>query len=159
MRLSHILWQTIRWQRIRTCAHLLLWELQIYNSLLNNHRQENIRSHQKKDTHIQGQRRSPSKTAVGRKSHLESNPIPTRHAQRTKENLVRARRPHRDWARHASQGLSASCRGRVSGSLPRGQLDTTERLNWTELITHSSCYNTWKVFSEEEAYYVNIISV
>ena len=39
------------------------------------------------------------------------------------------------------------------------ELDMTEWLNWTELITHSSSYNTWKVFSEEEAYYVSIISV
>ena len=32
------------------CAHLLLQQLQNYNSLLNNHQQENVGSHQKKDT-------------------------------------------------------------------------------------------------------------
>ena len=32
--------------------------------------------------HIQGQRRSPSKMVGGANSHLESNPIPTRDAQR-----------------------------------------------------------------------------
>ena len=31
-----------RWQSRRTYTHLLLWELQNYNSLLNNHRQENV---------------------------------------------------------------------------------------------------------------------
>ena len=71
-----------KWQSRRTCAHLLLQELQNYNSLLNNYRQENVRSHQKKIPHIQGQRRSPSKTVGGAKSHLESNPITTRDTQR-----------------------------------------------------------------------------
>ena len=51
-----------RWQRKRACPHLLLWELQNYNSLLNNHWQENIESYQRKILHIQGQRRSPRKT-------------------------------------------------------------------------------------------------
>ena len=48
--------------------------------------------------HIQRQRRSPSKTIGREKSHLESNPIPTRDAQRAQTNLVRTRtqRPHRD---------------------------------------------------------------
>ena len=32
------------------CAYLLLQELQNYNSLLTNHRQDNVPSHQKKDT-------------------------------------------------------------------------------------------------------------
>ena len=32
--------------------------------------------------HVQGQRRSSSTTAEGVKSHLESNPIPAREAQR-----------------------------------------------------------------------------
>ena len=44
---SHI--EFPRWQSRRTCTHLLLRELQKYNSLLNNHRQENVGSHQKKD--------------------------------------------------------------------------------------------------------------
>ena len=39
-----------RWQNRRICAHLLLQELQNYNSLLNNHPLENVGSHQKKDT-------------------------------------------------------------------------------------------------------------
>ena len=51
-----------------------------------------------RDTHIQGQRRSPSKMVGGEKSHLASNPIPAREAQRAKRNLVctRTRRSHRD---------------------------------------------------------------
>ena len=63
-------------------THLLLRELQNYNSLLNNRLQENIGSHQKKIPYVQGQRRSPSKMVGGVKLHLESNPIPTRDAQR-----------------------------------------------------------------------------
>ena len=79
-------------------AHLLLGELQNCNFLLNSHQQENAGSHQKKIPHIQGQRRSPSKMVGGAKSHLESNPIPTRDAQRAQTNLVhtRTQRPHRD---------------------------------------------------------------
>ena len=48
--------------------------------------------------HIQGQRRSPSKIVGGASSHLESNQIPARDAQRAQTNLVRTRtqRPHRD---------------------------------------------------------------
>ena len=42
--------------------------------------------------------RSPSMMVGGEKSHLESNPIPTRDAQRAQTNLVhtRTRRLHRD---------------------------------------------------------------
>ena len=39
---------TRRWRSRRTCTHLLLRELQNYNSLLNNHQLENVGSHQKK---------------------------------------------------------------------------------------------------------------
>ena len=39
----------------------------------------------KKIPHIQGQRKSPSKVVGGAKSHLESNPIPTRDAQRAQK--------------------------------------------------------------------------
>ena len=74
--------------------------------------------------HVQGQRRSPSKTVGGANSHLESNPIPARDAQRAHTNLVctRTQRPHRDWDRTVSEHLlwrygSAvdCCRGRGSG--------------------------------------------
>ena len=54
-----------RWQSRRTCAHLLLQELQNYSLLLNNHQQENVGSHQKKIPQVQGQSRSHSKM-VGR---------------------------------------------------------------------------------------------
>ena len=63
-------------------THLLLQEIQNYNSLLNNRLQENVGPHQKKIPHFQGQRRSPSKMVGGVKLHLEPNPIPTRDAQR-----------------------------------------------------------------------------
>ena len=90
-----------RWWSRRRCTHLLLWERQNYNSLLNNHRLENVGSHHKKIPHVQGQRRSPRKTVRGAKLHLESNPIPARDTQRVQTKLVctRTQRPHRDWAR------------------------------------------------------------
>ena len=69
------------WQSRRTCAHLL-WELQNYTELLNNHWQENVGSHQKKIQHVQGQSRSSSKMVGGVKSRLESNPIRTRDTRR-----------------------------------------------------------------------------
>ena len=37
--------------------------------------------------HAQGQRRSPSKMVGGAKSHLESNPFPTRDSQMAKQTL------------------------------------------------------------------------
>ena len=48
--------------------------------------------------HIQGQRRSPSKTVGGAKSCLASNPTYARDAQRAQINLVyiRTQRPHRN---------------------------------------------------------------
>ena len=48
----------------------------------------------KKRPHIQGQRRNPSKMVGGVKLHLESNPLPTRYAQRAQINLVHTL--HRD---------------------------------------------------------------
>ena len=104
-----------RWQSRRMCTHLLLRELQNYNSLLNNHGQENVGSHQKKIAHIQGQRRSPSKMLGVVKSPLESNPIPTRDTWRAQTNLVctRTQRPHRNWA--------SPVEVRVSSGLLQGQ--------------------------------------
>ena len=92
---------TTRWRSRRTCAHLLLQELQNYNSLLNNCQQENAGSHQKKIPHVQEQMTSSSKTVGGVKSCLESNPIPARDTWKAQTNLVctRAQRPHRDWTR------------------------------------------------------------
>ena len=74
--------------------------------------------------HVQGQRRSPSKTVGGVNLWLESNPIPARDAQRAQTNLVdpETQRPHRDWERTVFEHLlwrygSAvdCCRGRGSG--------------------------------------------
>ena len=49
-------------------------------------------------THVQGQRRSPSKMVGGVKSHLASNPIPARDIQRAQTKLVytRIQGSHRD---------------------------------------------------------------
>ena len=69
-----------RWWSRRMCAHLLR-ELQNCTLLLNNHRQENVESHQKKIPHVQRQR-SPSKMVWGVKSSLQSNPMPPRDTRR-----------------------------------------------------------------------------
>ena len=66
------------WSR-RMCAQLLLQELQNYNLLLGN--RQMLDPTKKKIPHIQGQRRSSNKTVKGAKSHLESNPILTRHTE------------------------------------------------------------------------------
>ena len=79
------------------------------SSLVCNHRQENVGSHQKKIPHVQGQRRSP---------------ITARAARKVQTNFVctRSRRPHRDWARSVFEcllqrsGSAVACRrGRSSG--------------------------------------------
>ena len=101
----------LRRQSRKTCTYLLLRELQNYNLLMNNRWQENVESHQEKMSHIQGQRRSPSKMVGGAKSNLESNPISTRDAQRAWTNPCAHQETHRDWARLAFECLSASCGG------------------------------------------------
>ena len=80
-------------------------------------------------SHVQGQRRSPSKMVGGAKSHLESNPLPARDAQRAQTDLVctKTQRPHRDWDRTVLECLRwrpapavHRCRARGSGcSRPR----------------------------------------
>ena len=71
-----------------------------------------------------GQRIIPNKMVGGAKSHLESNPIPIRDAQRAQTNLVctKTQRPHRDWDRTVFEcllwryGLAVDCcKGRGSG--------------------------------------------
>ena len=97
------IWERIKWRSRRTCAHLLLQELQNCNSLLNNHRQENIGSHQEKIPHIQGQRRSPNKTVGQVKSRLESNPIFTRDTLRAQTKPYASQDPA------TPQRLSQTC--------------------------------------------------
>ena len=80
--------QSDTWQGSRMCTHFLLQELQNYNLLLNSCLQENVGSHQKKISHFQGQRRSPSKMVGLVKLCLESNPITARDTQRAQTNLV-----------------------------------------------------------------------
>ena len=48
--------------------------------------------------YVQEQKRSPSKMVGGANSRLESNPIPSRDAQRAQTNPVhtRTQEPHRD---------------------------------------------------------------
>ena len=110
-----------KWWSRRTRTHLL-WELQNYNSLLNNCQQENVGSHQKYIPHFQGQRRSPRKTVGGVKSHLESNVIPARDARRAQtEPCV-----HQTWQRliqtclWVSECLLWSCGSAVDCCWDRG---------------------------------------
>ena len=76
-----------RWQSRRMYTHLLLQELQNYNSLLNNHRRENVGSHQKKIPYIQGQRRSPSKMVGGRNHSYNQTPYQLDMLRQFKQNL------------------------------------------------------------------------
>ena len=68
------------------------------------------------------QRRSPSKTVGGEKSHLESNPISARNAQRAQTNFVRTRtqRPHTDWDRTLFECLLWRYRSAVDCHRGRG---------------------------------------
>ena len=118
-------WTFRRWQSKRMYTHLLLRELQNYNLLLNNHRQENDGSHQKRIPHVQGQRRSPNKMVGGAKSCLESNPIPTRDTWRAQTKPCVHQRPHRDPTEtEANLPLHvwvSPVEAQVSSALPQGQ--------------------------------------
>ena len=74
--------------------------------------------------HIQGQRRCPSKMEGRAKLCLETNPIPSRDAQKNQTKLVciRTQRTHRDWLRAVVECLLwrhssavGCCRDRDSG--------------------------------------------
>ena len=81
-----------------TYAHLLLRELQNYNSLLNNRLLENVGSHQKKDAPCPSTKEKPQQDGRKGETALKSNPTLARDAQRAHTNLVhtRTQRPHRD---------------------------------------------------------------
>ena len=68
------------WCSRRTCTFVLLREHQNHNWLLNNHRQENVRSHQKIIPHIQ--RKNPNKIVGRTQSCLKSNFRHTRETRR-----------------------------------------------------------------------------
>ena len=61
--------------------------------------------------HIQGQRRSPSKTVGGANLHSELDPVPARDAQRAWAGLlcIRTWGPHRDWDRIVLEHLLWRC--------------------------------------------------
>ena len=105
----------------RMCAHLLLWECQNYNSLLNNCWQKKVGSCQKKMPHVQGQRRSPRNMVGGAKLYLESNTIPTRDPWRAQTNPVctRTQRPPQGLSQNSVWVSPAEVR--VSSGLPQGQ--------------------------------------
>ena len=79
---------------MRTCTHLLLRELQNYNSLLNNHQLENVGSHQKKDTPCPGTKEKPQQDGRRGKITFRIKLQPTRNAQRAHQEHTR--RSHRN---------------------------------------------------------------
>ena len=81
------------------------------NSLWNNHWQENVGSHQKKISHVKGQRRSPNKTGRGAKSRLESNPITARDAWRAQRKPCAQQESPQTLRQTCLWVLSVSCGG------------------------------------------------
>ena len=98
------------------CAHFL-WEHQNHNQLLNNCRQENVGSHQKKIPRVQGQRRSCNKTVGGAQPHLKSslippatwgckrNPVAPGPGERSRDRLQGLARPACGFGHLQAQGL------------------------------------------------------
>ena len=89
---------------------------------------DNARSHQKKIPHAQGQRRSPSKMVGGAKSHLVSNPIPTRDDRRAQTKPHVHQETPQFWVGAAFRCLIVSCEG-VGQQCPAtgaGALDAAE---------------------------------
>ena len=130
------------WWSRRTCAHLLLWKLQNYNSmnyniclLLNNHQQENFGSHKKKDT-LHSRAKEKTKQD-GRRGEIEFRikPHTCQRLRGLKQNLVhtRTQRPHRHCARPVFESPAEVW---VSSGLPQGQG------RWVQLPgSHSLCIN------------------
>ena len=71
---------------------------------------QSIGSNQKKISHVQGQRRSPSMMVGGAKSCLESNPIPARDTRRAKTKPCVHQDPETT-QRLSQTCVSVSCRG------------------------------------------------
>ena len=109
-----------RWWSRRRCTHLLLRELQTYNLLLNNHRQDNVGSRQKKIPHVREQRRRPSKTVGGVRSYLESNPTPARDTWRAQTKPGAHRNPETP-QRLSQTCVWVSCEVGISSGLPLGR--------------------------------------
>ena len=76
----------LRWQSRRTCAHLL-GELQNYNSLLNNHRQENVGSHQKRYPMSKGRGEAQVRQQEGQNCIQNQTPYPPEGLRGLKQTL------------------------------------------------------------------------
>ena len=72
---------SLRWWSRRTCSHLLLWELQNWNSLLNNHQQENVGSHQKKIPTSKGKGGGPTRRSVQFRRSVVSDSLQPHESQ------------------------------------------------------------------------------
>ena len=129
--LALLVGRKLRWWSRRMCTHSVLQVLQIDILRLHSHQQENVGSHQKKIPPIQGQRRSLSKMVGEMRLHLESNPIPTRGAQRVQtkpcvpqDQETAQRQP--DLCLSSLQKCRSAvtyCRGRDSGGSYLGHAD------------------------------------
>ena len=89
-----------------------------YNMLLNNHRQENVGTHQKEIPHTQGQRRSHNKSVGGGTTMFKIKPhIHQRHFEGTNKNLCtpgpreRSSDPHKRLSQTCLKCVRVSCGG------------------------------------------------
>ena len=103
-----------RWWNRRMSVHFLLQELQNCNSLLNNHWQENVGSHQKKRyPKSKGKGEAPARLYNGQNHIYNQTPYRPETLRGFKQNFVhtRTQRHKRDWTRPAFKCLRISCGG------------------------------------------------
>ena len=81
--------------------------------------------------YMREQRRSPSKVVGEEKSCLESNPIPTRDAQRTQTNLVHTR-TQRPTGTETELCLSISCGGMSEKAMATHSSTLAWKIPWME---------------------------
>ena len=94
--------------------------LQNYNSLLNNRQKENVGSHQKKITHVQGQRRTPVRWQEVRNCIQNQTPYLPEMLGGLKQTLS-APGPRDSTETEPELCLTVSCSGRGCSGLLQGQ--------------------------------------
>ena len=119
----------------RICARFLLWELQNCNSLLKNHQQENVGSHQKRRPMLKGKGEAQQDDRCGEIAFR----IKPHTCQRclegsNKTSCAPVPETPRDWARLP---LSVSCEVRVSSGLPQRQ-GLWQQQTWEQITRHEA---------------------
>lgn len=76
-----------RWQREEAYTHLLLQELQNYDWLLINHQQENVRSQQKKLSHVRAKEKPQQDWQEGKLTFQSQTPYPPEMFRGLTQNL------------------------------------------------------------------------